>query len=342
MRRIVISLTLGAGVALLVLILRNPPGKASPMPKPVLQDSYDPIDEATLAAVEARLDVRFPDDYRQFLLRTNGGEFPFTVSTTDDLADPKGADLDYFHCVAKGQSSDIEEEFSLVKDRMPPGHAPIAGNGSGDMILIMATGPDAGAICTWDHERDETVGIRVVARSFREFYDSLQYDEIVQGSWRQTVPEFAAVERGDLGAICQSLDAGFDIESQNGDGATLLGVAASNRQAHIVRELLSRGADVAARDKSQQTPLHLASWGHSLDGARLLLDAGADINAVDDHGDTPLIITAGYSDRLAKELIRRGANVNCKNKTGQTPLNSSVNWGDDELRETLLRHGARE
>lgn len=340
MKRIVAFLAL-AGIALLVVTILNSPGKAHPMPKPVLQDSYAPIDDAKLAAAEARMGVRFPEDYRQFLLRTNGGEFPFEVCNADDGCDPRYICVREFYGVASGEYYDIEYWHRLSKPYLPPGYIPIAADSGGDDILIVTTGADVGAICARDHEVVEPENMRVVARSFAEFYDSLLFDQIIRGTWQETIPQFAAAERGDLDRLVELLDGGFDIETRNANGSTLLGVAAWNRQAHVVRELLSRDADVDARNMSQQTPLHLAAQGHSIDGARLLLDAGADIDAVDDIGNTPLLIAMSSSSRLAKEFIRRDANVNCRNNEGQTPLRSCADLGDVELRDLLINNGAR-
>ena len=57
-----------------------------------------------------------------------------------------------------------------------------------------------------------------------------------------------SVALGDTAIVRALLDAGVDVDSRRGDGATALHLAAFDGNAELVEELLARGADLSLRD----------------------------------------------------------------------------------------------
>ena len=80
-----------------------------------------------------------------------------------------------------------------------------------------------------------------------------------------------SVTLGETAIVRTLLDAGVDVDSRRGDGATALHVAAFDGNAEVVEELLARGADLSLRDKVfEGTPAGWASaGGHEDLGKRL-------------------------------------------------------------------------
>ena len=70
-----------------------------------------------------------------------------------------------------------------------------------------------------------------------------------------------------------------------------------------------------------------------------LLDGGASAGLLDGDGNSPLCIAARFSrGEIAELLLKRGANLEAMNERGATPIQLA---GSDEIRQLLLRHGAR-
>jgi hypothetical protein len=105
--------------------------------------------EAQLSALEQRLGVVFPDDYRQFILEYNGGYFKCPEITPVGEGCPLETLESLFgigasHGVAElGRPSDI----ALFDDNDPPKIVPIGSTGMGGLIILdTAPGEGRGAI----------------------------------------------------------------------------------------------------------------------------------------------------------------------------------------------------
>lgn len=312
------------------------------MIKPVLQDPYLPINGDDLSQLEHEIGARLPEDYRSFLLRSNGGNFPFDVIIL--LRDPRCyASVRHLHGVHTGEVYDVGDTYETLRFTLPPGFLPIGDDAGGNQICIVVAERDVGSIWWVDHEIQPGDGwppknAQRLADSFNQFMDALQYPPPEDVGWTEDIPAFMAAERGEAEKLNALLSAGFDLELRNDRGQTLLICAASARQSHVVRLLLQRGATIDARDLEQRTALFWAAHRFSLDSAKLLVAAGADLEAADENGDTPLLVGVCWGDRVSRFLIEQGASVNARNNQGETPLGLCENF--PELRSPLLRRGA--
>lgn len=123
-------------------------------------------------------------------------------------------------------------------------------------------------------------------------------------------PIFAAIDRGDAGAVSRLLD-----------GHT----------------------GPAPRNAWDATPLIMACWHGHLRIARVLVDHGTDINAVYEAGNTPLIVAAWHGHRdMVAYLLGCGANVHVKNKGGDDALAWAAEHGHLAIVRLLLSAGARD
>ncbi len=149
-------------------------------------------------------------------------------------------------------------------------------------------------------------------------------------------------ELGTVEMLRLLLQHGADINATTPDGRTPLHYAACIWGPGPVEALLANGAVLEARDSWGQTPLHLLAAGNGRpDVVGLLLSKGADLNARTNDGRTPLHIAVRRSDEIVKILLESGAEVNALTLQGLTPLDLVNKPWQQDVRELLLKHGAK-
>ena len=135
-----------------------------------------------------------------------------------------------------------------------------------------------------------------------------------------------AVKAGNAASVQQKLAAGADANSRDGDGSTLLMLAAHAGDLPMVKVLLDQGADVNACDERGWSPLIKAVYNHELkrgfaDVVQALIEAGANIEIAIGYGVRPLMLAAGYGETAVVEaLLKAGADVLACNEGGYTAL----------------------
>ena len=107
----------------------------------------------------------------------------------------------------------------------------------------------------------------------------------------------AAIDRGDLEAVCLFVRRGASVHTRARDGSTALHAAAWDPQPNVeevveaerpalIRTLVAAGAAVDARDRSGATPLIRAAGSTDFQTVHALVSAGADVYAADLRGWT--------------------------------------------------------
>ncbi len=135
-----------------------------------------------------------------------------------------------------------------------------------------------------------------------------------------------AVKGGGIDRVRQELAAGVDVNCRDGDGATLLMLAAHTGNLAMVSALIEAGAEVNASDENGWTPLMKAVYNAELDKGfadvvQALIDAGANVEAPIGYGIRPLMLAAGYGETaVAETLLKAGADVMARNEGGLTAL----------------------
>jgi ankyrin repeat protein len=184
-----------------------------------------------------------------------------------------------------------------------------------------------------------------------------------------------AVEKGNIEAVKYHLTAGTDVEVKDGEGWTLLQMAAGEGHKEIAELLIAKGADVNAMNADGLTALFAAILGPHKEMAELLIAKGADVNAKGFFGMTPLNMANDEGEKEMADLLRKhggktakelkaegknsiheaaedgnieavkqhlaaGADVNAKDGWGMTPLHYAAFFGHKEVTELLIDKGA--
>jgi hypothetical protein len=136
---------------------------------------------------EARRGLVLPAEYKQFLLKSNGG-----MPTHDCFVIPgfhgHGSSLNSFYGIHDdAPHHQLDRALKTYQDRVPDDLIPIAYDAGGNVICIGWTGERLGKIYFWDHEdeideegcfRQDYRNVFLVANSLQEFLDNLMtYEE---------------------------------------------------------------------------------------------------------------------------------------------------------------------
>ena len=111
-----------------------------------------PLTEERVANFEKELGTSLPDQYRRFLLRTNGG----LVSSDTNVVDLDGApwsstDVHVFFGIGGSvESSELSWNRSTFSERIPDELLPIADDSGGCVFCLSLKGPDRGAVLFCD------------------------------------------------------------------------------------------------------------------------------------------------------------------------------------------------
>ena len=155
-----------------------------------------------------------------------------------------------------------------------------------------------------------------------------------------------AISADNEDALKSAISAGFNINSRDNHGRTLLMFAAEEGRSRIVRTLIGAGAKVDVRDQMNfhdgggKTALHRAVARKSPKIVDILLNAGAKVDVADKGKQTPLALAIAQNDiDVATKLLEAGADPNGSGKT-VTPLHTAVALESVEAVRLLLRHAA--
>ncbi len=120
------------------------------------------ISEEKLAEVETYFGVRFPDDYRRFLVFSNGCR---PESNIFDIGGDNDSGVREFYSTDQSIS-----EKDALSDRLPQWSWPIAEDECGNLVNLRYIN-EKWDVSFWDHELEEET---VVAGSFDEFLNLLK------------------------------------------------------------------------------------------------------------------------------------------------------------------------
>jgi hypothetical protein len=136
---------------------------------------YGALDTELLVRLEEGIGTVLPEDYRAFLVATNGGR-PAREEVA--LGGTEGSTLlhTFYGLHAGPEHARLDTNLQWLNGRIPTGLLPIAGDQVGNVFCLGLFGSSRGMVFFWDHELEGTspsAELPAVARCFAEFLNSL-------------------------------------------------------------------------------------------------------------------------------------------------------------------------
>jgi hypothetical protein len=219
----------------------------------------------SLHRFERQHDLRLPEDYRQFLLKHNGGA-PSPMNTIDSEEEGRAtsSDVQFFYGIHNGENwASIEWILECFAGRIVEEGLPIASDSGGNQYVLITRGEREGQIYFWNHELETDLpsyqNMSRVAGNFAEFIEKL---------YEYVEPDESEADRilrqNDLVGLEKLLKSGYDVEKTDEYDRTLLEQAAIENRPEIIQLLFDYGAQLRnalqyARGNYKFFPEHKAS-----------------------------------------------------------------------------------
>lgn len=260
-----------------------------------IQDSnrFGKLAPERLAAFEKSLGTKLPDPYRVHLQAHNGGY----VDGAREIYE-----LHHVHGIHDGPEWARFPDSQAIYGGVIPRHLlPIADDPGGNLICLVLSGSNRGAVCFWDHESagDPDESITELAPDFDAFLRGLAIK--------------VAIARGQVDLVSEAID-DVGLDAPVYAGKTMLDLAFDEGSEPIIGLLMNKGALV--RDDALIEAVRSAS----IETVEVLLARGVDVNfAIPDTGFTALMLAAsGDTTEIAELLLHRGADPAKRNRWGKT------------------------
>lgn len=132
------------------------------------------INRKRLKVLESRLGAKLP---AAFILTLTGRK-PIQEGNVAIVTPDRIWDVRTTFRLDDGDSADqLDRLYNLVGDVLPPGALPFAADWGDNFYCLMLSGPHAGAVVYWNHERDEgDCTVEPLADTIASFYERLVSD----------------------------------------------------------------------------------------------------------------------------------------------------------------------
>lgn len=123
--------------------------------------------------------ITFPDLYKEFLLKWNGGK---VTPNLFKISEEQGTSvLNVFYGIGD-MYDNLEEFIEILDERLPTGFIPIADDPAGNTVCLGIIEPYREEIYFWDHEQepedpDDMSNMYFLAHDINEFLQNLYHGE---------------------------------------------------------------------------------------------------------------------------------------------------------------------
>jgi hypothetical protein len=150
-----------------------------------VEEAELPTNLAEVEKFEELIQAKLPEDYKQFLLKHNGGH-PITnafklIQPINDQTNEAG--ISWFYALYDGEACNIVKKFNTYKDELPDTLLPI-GYSSGGVTCLGVKGAEYNKVYYWTTnyslwKEEDLYRLYLAANSFTEFINGLfqrEYD----------------------------------------------------------------------------------------------------------------------------------------------------------------------
>jgi len=146
-------------------------------------ETEEEITESQIQELESNLNFKFPEEYKNHLLKFNGGRCDPNVFSFEENGAVTESSVDWFLALYDGEFDSLEDYFKICKideKRMPSTFFPIANDPGGNLICMDTID---NKIYFWNHEcevdygqsgDDDRSNLYLIANNLNGFISSLK------------------------------------------------------------------------------------------------------------------------------------------------------------------------
>ena len=145
-----------------------------------IYDTEKRLTELEIYTLENKLKIKIPKEYREHLLRYNGGRCNPNIFSFIENGNRTESNVDWFLAIYSGEYDNFEQYFNIYKveeKRLPVSLIPIAHDSGGNLICIDV---NDSKVYFWNHEKevdyliyDNRLNCHLVSESFSAFLSEL-------------------------------------------------------------------------------------------------------------------------------------------------------------------------
>ncbi|NQX62518.1 SMI1/KNR4 family protein [Paenibacillus qinlingensis] len=147
-----------------------------------IKNTFAPISLENIQEVEQRYGIKLPNDYKEFLLKYNGGNpIPNVMFTTKNGI--LTSYLVYVHPLFEREMPSLVSNFLYFnkEEKIPSNLIAIGHDPLRNLVCISLAGNDSGFVYYWDFMNDDCDNpsynhLVLIAKSFSEFIEGLRTD----------------------------------------------------------------------------------------------------------------------------------------------------------------------
>ena len=193
---------------------------------------FGKLDLQTLDDFVKKYSLILPDDYKKFLLEHNGGApVPSTNKTPETF-------VQWIYGIHQEDWASLEWKIEIYDERMPSNTLPIASDPGGNQFLLSLRPDSYGEIWFWDHENESETNAREYFDNIRKSASS--FSDFINDLYEYIDPNETQQDR--IEALMHLINSGYDINSTDEYGRTLIENASIANKIEIVKILIEKKA----------------------------------------------------------------------------------------------------